>query len=82
LAHDDILTNGFLHMKRGTLEIRIAVSREWIARRARELSAHTYEPILDLYTFSRSTNVVCYRGFKRKNGGWKGYNIVVVPNPP
>jgi hypothetical protein len=28
LAHDDILTNGFLHMKRGTLEIRIAVSRE------------------------------------------------------
>jgi hypothetical protein len=28
LAHDDILTNGFLHLKRGTLEMRIAVSRE------------------------------------------------------
>ena len=27
-AHDDILTNGFLHVKRGTLEMRIAVSRE------------------------------------------------------
>jgi hypothetical protein len=28
LAHDEILTNGFLHPKRGTLEMRIAVSRE------------------------------------------------------
>jgi hypothetical protein len=28
LAHDDILTNGFLQLKRGTLEMRIAVSRE------------------------------------------------------
>jgi hypothetical protein len=28
LAHDDILTNGFLPIKRGTLEMRIAVSRE------------------------------------------------------
>jgi hypothetical protein len=28
LAHDEILTNGFLRIKRGTLEMRIAVSRE------------------------------------------------------
>jgi hypothetical protein len=28
LAHDEILTNGFLLLKRGTLEKRIAVSRE------------------------------------------------------
>ena len=28
LAHDEILTNGFLRLKRGTLEMRIAVSRE------------------------------------------------------
>ena len=28
LAHDEILTNGFLHLKRGTLEMRIVVSRE------------------------------------------------------
>jgi hypothetical protein len=28
LAHDGILTNGFLHVKCGTLEMRIAVSRE------------------------------------------------------
>ena len=28
LTHDEILTNGFLHLKRGTLEMRIAVSRE------------------------------------------------------
>jgi hypothetical protein len=28
LAHDDILTNGFLYSKRETLEMRIAVSRE------------------------------------------------------
>jgi hypothetical protein len=27
LAHDEILTNGFLRLKRGTLEMRIAVSR-------------------------------------------------------
>jgi hypothetical protein len=28
LAHDEILTNEFLRIKRGTLEMRIAVSRE------------------------------------------------------
>ena len=28
LAHDEILTNGFLRVKRGTLEMRIAVSCE------------------------------------------------------
>ncbi len=28
LAHDEILTNGFLRLKRGTLEMRIVVSRE------------------------------------------------------
>ena len=28
LAHDDILTRRVLHIKRGTLEMRIAVSRE------------------------------------------------------
>ena len=28
LAHDEILTNEFLRLKRGTLEMRIAVSRE------------------------------------------------------
>jgi hypothetical protein len=28
LAHDEILTNGLLRLKRGTLEMRIAVSRE------------------------------------------------------
>jgi hypothetical protein len=28
LAHAEILTNGFLRLKRGTLEMRIAVSRE------------------------------------------------------
>jgi hypothetical protein len=28
LTHDEILTNGFLRLKRGTLEMRIAVSRE------------------------------------------------------
>jgi hypothetical protein len=28
LAHDEILTNGFLHLKHGTLEMRIVVSRE------------------------------------------------------
>jgi hypothetical protein len=28
LAHDEILTNGFLRLKRGTLEMRILVSRE------------------------------------------------------
>ena len=27
LAHDEILTNEFLHVKRGTLEMQIAVSR-------------------------------------------------------
>jgi hypothetical protein len=28
LAHVEILTNGFLHLKRGTLEMLIVVSRE------------------------------------------------------
>jgi hypothetical protein len=42
LAHDEILTNGFLRVKRETLEMRIAVSREQIAQRAREPLAHTY----------------------------------------
>jgi hypothetical protein len=28
LAHDEILTNGFLRLKRETLEMRIAVSRD------------------------------------------------------
>jgi hypothetical protein len=28
LAHDEILTNGFLYVKCGTLQMRIAVSRE------------------------------------------------------
>jgi hypothetical protein len=28
LAHDEILTNKFLRIKRGTLEMQIAVSRE------------------------------------------------------
>ena len=28
LAHDEILTNGFFHLKSGTLQMRIAVSRE------------------------------------------------------
>ena len=28
LAHDEILTKGFLRLNRGTLEMRIAVSRE------------------------------------------------------
>ena len=28
LAHDEILTNGLLRLKRGTLEMRITVSRE------------------------------------------------------
>jgi hypothetical protein len=28
LARDEILSNGFLRLKRGTLEMRIAVSRE------------------------------------------------------
>jgi hypothetical protein len=28
LFHDGILTNGLLHVKRGTLQMRIAVSRE------------------------------------------------------
>ena len=28
LAHDEILTNGFLHVKRRTLQMRIAVSHE------------------------------------------------------
>ena len=53
LAHDEILINGFLQVKRGTLQMRIAVSRERIAQRARELLAHTYGPNLDRFTFSR-----------------------------
>jgi len=28
LSHDEILTNGFLRVNRGTLQMRIAVSRE------------------------------------------------------
>jgi hypothetical protein len=52
MAHDEILTNGILILKRGTLETRIAVSREQIAQRERALLAHAYVPILDLYTFS------------------------------
>ena len=28
LAHDEILTNGILYLKRGTLQMQIAVSRE------------------------------------------------------
>ena len=28
LAHDEISTNGFLHVKGGTLQMQIAVSRE------------------------------------------------------
>jgi hypothetical protein len=52
LAHDEILTNGFLRLKRGTLEMRIAVSRESSAQRARALLAPAYVPILELDTFS------------------------------
>ena len=53
MGHDEILTNVFLHVKCGTLQMRIAVSREWIAQGAGELLAHTYVPNLDLFTFSR-----------------------------
>jgi hypothetical protein len=42
LAHDEILTNGFFHIKCGTLQMQIVVSREYVAQRARELLAHTY----------------------------------------
>ena len=52
LAHDEILKNKFLQIKCGTLQMRIAVSRDLIAQRARELLAHTYVPILDWFTFS------------------------------
>ena len=52
MVHDKILTNGFLHVKRGTRQMRIAVSREQTKQRAGELLAHTYVPILERYTFS------------------------------
>ena len=56
LPHNEILTNGILHLKRGTLQMRITVWREWIAQRARELLAHTKFStyVLNLYriTFS------------------------------
>ena len=54
VEHDEILTNRFLHVKGGTLQMRIAVSRASIAQRARELLAHTYRPNLDQNTFSIS----------------------------
>jgi hypothetical protein len=38
LSHDEILTNSFVHLKRGALEIQIVVSREVLA--------HTYVVIL------------------------------------
>jgi hypothetical protein len=50
LSHDGILTNGLLRLKRGTLEMQIAVSREQIAQRAGELLAHTYVPSLDRFS--------------------------------
>jgi hypothetical protein len=52
LAHDKILTNGFLRVNRETLQMQIVVSREQIARRARALLAHTYGVIFFLYAFS------------------------------
>jgi hypothetical protein len=52
LALDEIFTKGFLSLKRGTLEMRNAVSREQIAQRARTLLAHTYVINLFLYAFS------------------------------
>jgi hypothetical protein len=42
LSHAEILTNDSSRVKSGTLEMRIAVSREEIAQRARELLAYTY----------------------------------------
>ena len=36
LSHDGILTNGLLFVKCRTLEMRMVVSREWIAQRTRE----------------------------------------------
>jgi hypothetical protein len=38
----EFLTNCLLRVKRGTLEMQIAVSRAQIAQRAPELLAHTY----------------------------------------
>jgi hypothetical protein len=38
LSHGGILTNGFLRLKRETLEMRITVSREQIAQRARAIA--------------------------------------------
>ena len=60
MAHDEILTNGFLRVKRGTLEMWIAVSRDYIAQRARALLAHTYGANLFLFTFSRGIHVAYY----------------------
>jgi hypothetical protein len=54
------LTNGLLRLKRGTLEIRIAVSREWIAQRTRELLAHTYGINLSPITFSTKFSTCVY----------------------
>jgi hypothetical protein len=42
LSHDGILTNNLLRVKRRTLEMRITVSREYIAQRTRALLTHTY----------------------------------------
>jgi hypothetical protein len=56
LSHDGILTNGFLCIDRGTLEMQIAVSREQIAvSRARAIGIHficTFTLLTFLYTFS------------------------------
>jgi hypothetical protein len=42
LPHDENLTNGIFRVNFGTLQMRVAVSRELIAQRARELLPHTY----------------------------------------
>jgi hypothetical protein len=57
LSRDGILTNGLLRVKRGMLEMQIAVLREEIAQRARELLAHTYGANFFLFTFRSSIMV-------------------------
>ena len=51
LTHGGILTIGLSPVKRGKLEMRVTVSREWIAQRTRELMAHTYGANFYFFTF-------------------------------
>jgi hypothetical protein len=57
LSHDGILTNNFLRLKRGTLEMWIAVSRN-----SRALVAHTY--VVTCSIFSKRPLVISGMRFR------------------